>query len=87
MLVPKPGQANLALAAQHDDATTEAHMNNKPEVILHYGVDNMDHFATMYTTRRKINRWPMVLFFNILDIAGIASYILWLGNNPDWKIS
>jgi Transposase IS4 len=90
--VPKPGKAVLAISTLHHDATIDAQMKNKPEVILHYnemksGVDNMDHLATMYTTRRKINRWPMVLFFNILDITGIASYILWRGNNPDWKIS
>src|SRR5688572_11664990 len=88
--VPKPGKAVLAISTLHHDATTDAQMSNKPEIILHYngtksGVDNMDHLATMHTTRRKINRWPMVLFFNILDIAGIASYILWVGNNPDWQ--
>jgi len=47
----------------------------------------IDHLATMHTTRRKINRWPMVLFFDITDIAGIASCILWLNNYPDWNIS
>lgn len=90
--VPKPGKAVLAISTLHHDATIDVQMKNKPEVILHYngtksGVDNMDHLATMHTTRRKINRWPMVLFFNILDIAGIAAFILWLGNNPEWQFS
>ena len=47
----------------------------------------MDHLATIHTSRRKINRWPMCLFFNMLDIGGIAALIVWLGNNPDWKLS
>lgn len=33
---------------------------------------------------KSIRTCAMVL---IVDIAGIASYILWLGNNPDWNLS
>lgn len=40
----------------------------------------------LYTTQRKTNRWPMVIFFHLLDIGGInAYYKLWLIKNPDWK--
>jgi len=64
----------------------------KPEIILHYnstksGVDNLDHLATMYTARRKVNRWPMVLFLNMIDVGAIAAFILWLSLNPTWKES
>jgi hypothetical protein len=51
------------------------------------GVDNMDHLASMYSCKRKINRWPMVLFLNMLDTAAIASFAIWMCNNPDWNKS
>ena len=90
--VPKPGKAVLVLSTLHHDSSINGPVKKKPEIIHHYnanksGVDNMDHLATMHTSRRKINRWPMCLFFNMLDVRGIAAFIVWLGNNPDWKKS
>lgn len=89
--IPAKGKAVLALSTMHHDNSVGGD-KQKPEIILHYnhtksGVDNLDHLATMHTSRRKINRWPMVLFFNMLDVAGIAAFIVWLGNFPDWKSS
>jgi len=50
----------------HNDKAVEGD-HKKPQIILHYnatksGVDNMDHLATLYTSRRKTNRWPLVHF-------------------------
>ncbi|PFX13011.1 Uncharacterized protein K02A2.6 [Stylophora pistillata] len=64
----------------------------KPEIILYYnsaksGVDNLDHLATMYTCRRKVNRWPVALFGNVVDVGAVAAFIIWMGNFPPWKIS
>ncbi|XP_013411025.1 piggyBac transposable element-derived protein 1-like [Lingula anatina] len=89
--VPARGKAVLALSTMHHDNSVSGDQQ-KPDIILHYnntksGVDNLDHLARMHTSRRKINRWPMVLFFNMVDIAGIAAFIIWLGNFPDWKSS
>lgn len=89
--VPKLGKAVLVLSTLHHDSSVTG-PNKKPDIILHYnatksGVDNLDHLATMHTSRRKTNRWPMCLFFNMLDVGGIAAFIVWLGNNPDWKAS
>ena len=44
----------------------------------------MDHLTTIFSCRRKPNRWLMVLFFNILDVAGVAAFIIWISLNPDW---
>src|SRR5678815_2087531 len=43
--------------------------------------------ACIYSCKRKINRWPMVLFFDMLDTAAIASFVIWMCNNPDWNKS
>ena len=50
-------------------------------------VDNMDHLTTIFSCRRKTNRWPMVLFFNMLDVAGVAAFIIWISLNPDWSFN
>ncbi|KAM9307115.1 piggyBac transposable element-derived protein 4-like [Pholidichthys leucotaenia] len=89
--VPPRGKAVLTLSSMHHDNSVSGDQR-KPDIIVHYnntksGVDNLDHLATMHTSRRRINRWPMVLFFNMVEIAGIAAFIIWLGNFPDWKSS
>ena len=58
----------------------------KPEIVHFYnktksGVDVMDHLLGQYTTHRKTNRWPLVLFYNILDIAALAAYLIYMANN------
>ena len=34
------------------------------------------------TTKRRTLRWPLVLFYNMLDIACLATYIIYKENNP-----
>ncbi|PFX12704.1 PiggyBac transposable element-derived protein 1 [Stylophora pistillata] len=89
--VPKVKQAVLALSTMHHDDQVDGDAQ-KPEIILYYnsaksGVDNLDHLATMYTCRRKVNRWPVALFGNVVDVGAVAAFIIWMGNFPPWKIS
>ena len=30
-------------------------------------------------------RWPMVLFYNMLDISALNAYIIWIHLNPQWN--
>lgn len=48
-------------------------------------MDTTDKLAKEFTTQRKSNRWPMAIFFHLLDIGGINAYKLWMLKNPDWK--
>ena len=87
--VPNKGKAVFLLSTQHHDKATEGD-DHKPEVILYYnqkksGVDNMDHLCAAFTCRRKTNRWPMALFFNMVDVSGVASLVIWLSLNPNWQ--
>ena len=84
--VPKVKQAVLVLSTMHHDGQVDGDAQ-KPEIILYYnsaksGVDNLDHLATMYTSRRKVNRWPVALFGSIVDVRAVAAFIVWLGNFP-----
>lgn len=31
-------------------------------------------------------RWPMILFYNILDISAINAFIIWIHLNPTWNL-
>ena len=78
----------IILSTEHDDERVEGEDRNL-KTILHYnekkrGVDNMDHLASIFTCRRKTNRWPMVLFYNMLDVAGVAAFVVCVSLNPDW---
>jgi Transposase IS4 len=89
--VPKKGKAVIMLSSMHHDDTIDAGNNSKPEIIAYYnskksGVDNLDHLIGLYTCRRKTRRWPLTLFFNIVDTAGVASYVIWCAMHPDYQV-
>ena len=79
--VQSKGKTVIVQSTMHYDAATDGDVQ-KPEIILHYNskksvVDCMDHMATLLSCKRTINHWPMVLFFNMLDVAGVAAF--WFG--------
>src|SRR6218665_3869168 len=80
------GSVNPLLTMHHDKAVDGP--QQKPEIVCNApksAVDNMDHLACIYSCKRKINRWLTVLFFNMLDMAAIASFVIWMCSNPDWN--
>ena len=84
--VPKRNKNVLLLSTVHNDDTVDL-ASNKPNIILDYnktkgGVDTLDKLVRTYTCKRKTKRWPMVLFFNMIDIAGIVAYKLYKCANP-----
>jgi hypothetical protein len=88
--VPKKNKAVVVLSTMHHDAQIDINIESKPEIILHYnntksGVDNLDHLVGLYSCKRKTRRWPMTLFFNIIDCACVAAYVTWTAKNSEWK--
>lgn len=56
--------------------------NGKSNIILHYnstkgGTDCFDQLCHSYTVTRRTNRWPMRVFFGMLDQAIVNARILW----------
>lgn len=37
----------------------------------------MDQMVTHFSCKRKTNRWPMAMFFNMVDIMGLAAYAMY----------
>ncbi|KAM3924560.1 piggyBac transposable element-derived protein 4-like [Leptodactylus fuscus] len=60
------------------------------DIILDYNatkgaVDTLDQVISTYTCKRKTNRWPMILFYNILDVSAYNAFVLWREIDPDWN--
>ena len=43
--------------------------------------------VTMYSCRGKVNRWPLVLYGNCLDVGAVAAFVCWVAKFPEWKSS
>lgn len=74
----------------HQDSVISQEEHKKPEIILDYnatkgGVDNLDKLVRTYSSKRKTKRWPMVVFFNTLDIGAYNALVIWLALHPDWQ--
>ena len=71
----------------HDDDYRDPD-TGKPEIILDYnstkgGVDTVDQLCATLSTARITRRWPVVIFYRGLDIAGINAQKIYFSNNPD----
>ena len=81
----------ILLTTMHRSKEVQAAFANKPEAILDYNtlkcpVDILDQMANTYTTRRKVRRWPMTIFGNILDMAAINAFVTWIKRHPEWAV-
>ena len=70
----------------HSDIAVNEDLKKKPHIITYYnkcktGVDTMDKMISRYTTQRRTLRWPLVMFFNKLDISTLASCLIYYENN------
>ena len=73
----------------HDFLATDTTENKKPLVIHFYnhnqvGVDIFDQMVRLYTTHAATRRWPMAVWTNILDMAGLNSWILFRKATGSW---
>ena len=60
----------------------QSHKKKLPETIQYYnkfkvGVDVLDQMAQYHTSKTSTRRWPVAVFFNILDCACINAYIIY----------
>ncbi|KAG8337272.1 hypothetical protein J6590_108356 [Homalodisca vitripennis] len=80
--VPKRSRAVILVSSMHHGQTTDD-ISGKPEIIAEYnrtkgGVDTIDMMCSNYSSSRRTQRWPMVIFFTIVNIAsGVNAYILY----------
>lgn len=70
----KQDKVVLLLSSRHN--STKIGEKNKPAVIHYYnktkgGVDVLDNMVARYKCNRKTRRWPLCLFFGIVNVAVI----------------
>lgn len=90
--VPKPRKKVFLLSSLHHDMEIDLQSGEKqkPAVITFYnktksGVDNVDKLIRSYDVSRNSRRWPLTLFFWLLNSAGINAKIIQMLNFPDIK--
>ena len=81
----KKGKNVILVSSRHFNDTINLD-SQKPDIIEHYNQTNqeltLDHITDTYNVARDIRRWPMVIFYTILNIAGInARTIAMLNSN------
>ena len=63
-------------------ASCQVDGKKKPESVLYYngnkcGVDMLDAMCRMMSTKAGCRRWPLAVFFNILDLAAVNAWIIY----------
>ena len=88
--VPKKNRSIIMLSTMHHDKKVEPQMDNKPDIILDYNktkgaVDTLDKLCCQYSTKRGTRRWPLSMFFTLLDICLHNCSVIWFDKYPDWN--
>ncbi|GFR76676.1 PiggyBac transposable element-derived protein 4 [Elysia marginata] len=91
----KSGAKNgILMSSMHSDSAIVVNKHNKemPEVVSYYnstkgGVDTMDLMAHTVSSKRQTKRWPMVMFYNILDNESIAASVVYSTKYPTEQFS
>lgn len=77
---PKPSKVIYLLSSCDEEGTVNPN-SKKPHMIEFYnstkgGVDSFDQMCSHMSTSRKTSRWPMCVFYGMINIASINSYII-----------
>lgn len=90
--MPKKNKHVVLISSMHFDAKIDENTGDqkKPEIITFYnqtkgGVDVVDKLCSSYNVARNTKRWPMVVFFSMLNVAGINSQIIYNSNQNECK--
>ena len=87
---PKKNKVVTLLSTMHHQPTIDStDAEKKPEVIVSYnstkaGVDTMDRMVRNYSVKKKSRRWPMIIFYNMIDISALNAYIVYASLNPEY---
>jgi hypothetical protein len=87
-IVPKKNKRVVFLSTMHSQKKTDAD-TGKEEINVFYnqekgGVDSHDQMCSFYTTARKTNRWPMRVFYGMVDSAALNAFVIFIENVPNF---
>ena len=80
--IPKKNKNVVLISTLHHDNEVSNRNDKKPQIILDYNstkgaVDTLDQVTSTYTCKRKINKWSVIFFYNILGVSAYNAYVLW----------
>ncbi|KAJ8405688.1 hypothetical protein AAFF_G00316680 [Aldrovandia affinis] len=87
---PKKGKNVVLMSTLHKDAEVSVREDQKPTMVLDYngtkgGVDNLDKVTACYSTKRMTARWPLVVFYNMIDVSVYNAFVIWREMFPEWN--
>ncbi|XP_060786554.1 piggyBac transposable element-derived protein 3-like [Neoarius graeffei] len=87
---PKKGKNVVLMSTLHRDAEISSGEDRKPTIICDYnatkgGVDNLDKATDAYSTKRMTARWPLVIFYNIIDVSAYNAFVIWSEICQEWN--
>ena len=86
LITPKDKKKVIFLSTMHFEEI-KIEPNRKEEINDFYnqtkgGVDSHDHKCSLYTVARKTNRWPMRIFYGIINSALVNAFVVMKKNDP-----
>ncbi|XP_032431312.1 uncharacterized protein LOC116727802 [Xiphophorus hellerii] len=79
---PKRKKAVYVLSSMHSVVETEDTTKRKPNTVTQYnktkcGVDVMDQMVREYSVRAGTRRWPVAVFYNMIDMVALNAHVLY----------
>jgi len=76
----KPTKLVTLVSSLHDDDSINE-TTKKPAIVMNYneakgGVDSFDQMCQNTNAGRKTKRWPLCIFYNMINIASINAYVI-----------
>ena len=83
-VTPKKNKKVVFLSSMHQTKQSDG---NTEEINVYCnktkgGVDSHDQKCSLFTTARRTNRWPMRLFYGILDCSIVNAFVIMSANVP-----
>jgi hypothetical protein len=81
---PKPQKTVLLISTMHDKPSVDP-VSGKPLIVLSYNetkgaVDTFDQMYGHTSCSRKTRRWPLCMFYGMLNMAMLNSFIIYVSN-------
>lgn len=86
----KKNNTVILVSTEFHNSEVEEGPKKRPSVILHYnqtkgGVDTGDKMTHQYSCVRATRRWPFRIFMELIDMAALNAYIIWIHKYPEWR--
>ncbi|XP_064179546.1 piggyBac transposable element-derived protein 4-like [Anguilla rostrata] len=86
---PKRNRSVVLLSTLHKDTEVGDGEDRKPAVVMDYnrskgGVVNLGKASGIYSCKRVTARWPLVIFYNVIDVSSHNAVVIWNKLNPTW---